>query len=258
MSTAYPKTENLFAAVGEGKERRMIRSYRLPEFGQIAQWLVTEKIDGTNIRLELNGGRSFTASVEGRTDAAQLPKNFVSEAIGDLEQLRFGLIEALNRLIPERSDDAWAMTIYGEGYGAGIQKGGGSYSPTKKLRIFDVVTYRLVDTGLLLPDWQRSTPLWRTWADVEATADALGIPTVPVVMRGAPTEMVADWAEDGVHSAVAGLEGTDDILAEGLIARTDPYLYNHRGGRVMFKCKTEDMRKMAQAEREHDLTPATA
>ena len=43
------------------------------------------------------------------------------------------------------------------------------------------------------------------------------------------------------YSRVAAVEnGKLDFVPEGVIARTDPYLFDSRGGRVMWKLKYKD------------------
>ena len=47
----YPKIETLFNR--DEKFKVVEGDYRLPEFENIKQWDVTEKIDGTNVRVRL-------------------------------------------------------------------------------------------------------------------------------------------------------------------------------------------------------------
>ena len=72
----------------------------------------------------------------GKTNIAQLHADLVT-------WLRTNVtVEKLRVVFP----DSWAV-IYGEGYGAGIQKGGG-HSPTKKFIVFDVLV-----EGKWWPTW---------------------------------------------------------------------------------------------------------
>lgn len=71
----YPKIETLYNR--DEKTHRVIpEQLRLAEFGNIRRWQITEKVDGTNIRIGLSpdGNVSFN----GRTDNAQLPAPLVS------------------------------------------------------------------------------------------------------------------------------------------------------------------------------------
>lgn len=113
----YPKIETLLDRdpvtfkVIEGK-------WRLPEFGYLAacDWEFTEKVDGTNVRVGWDGQ---ALRFGGKTDNAQMPTT---------------LLTRLSEMFtPERLAATFGaatdtdVTLYGEGYGAKIQKGGGNY-----------------------------------------------------------------------------------------------------------------------------------
>jgi hypothetical protein len=98
-----------YATVLEGQ-------YATPEFEYLKQniWMFTEKVDGTNIRVQWN-----RESVEfaGKTDRADIPTC---------------LREKLQEMFAPEVFLPWeapALTLYGEGYGARIQKGGGTDIP---------------------------------------------------------------------------------------------------------------------------------
>lgn len=99
-----------------------------PEFEYLAgnQWEFTEKVDGTNIRVMLNDGK---ISFGGKTDNASLPAALVNRLEGRFHP-------QLDRLIEMFPDGA---CLYGEGYGARIQKGGGNYRPDQDFVLFDVL-----------------------------------------------------------------------------------------------------------------------
>jgi hypothetical protein len=110
--------------------------------------------------------------------------------------------------------------LYGEGYGAGIQKGGGEYSPTKKFILFDV----LVDGK-----W------WLSQENVEDVAAKLGIDVVPdfgLMTLEEATELV----RVGFKSRLNG--GLKD--AEGLVGRPEEALFDKKGHRLIVKLKTKD------------------
>ncbi len=244
----YPKTENVW--VRDEETHKLVEdSFRLPQFEQIAYWHVTEKIDGTNIRVILDWAYDEemdlwrpVVDVRGRTDKASLPKNFVQEAF-DVEE-PYELTEDLLRALAAITDqnildltlDPVMMVLYGEGYGAGIQSGGG-YAPSKRFRSFDVRTYKgIVEHGSWGPG------LWRTWDDVVQVSLSLGVKTAPVLHDEAPFAFVKSVVKGGLGSTVAREDGGDILTpAEGVIARTNPYLYDYRGNRVMFKLKGKDL-----------------
>jgi len=230
--SAYPKTENLFERDLETK-KLISGKLRISEYGQIQHWWVTEKIDGTNIRIDYDL-QTNTLDVLGRTDAASLPKNFIDEALPHLtpELCR----DALFTLLGEKmTDEGWAFTVYGEGYGPGIQKNGGRYAEKKSFAIFDVVTYRIVP-GLTIDERSvRSRGYWRPWNDVKKVAAGLRLHTVPVLGQIHRT-VIEGKVKEGFLSALG-----DNPPAEGVIARTDPYLFLWDRKRAMFKLKTKDL-----------------
>ena len=95
-------------------------------YGIVNPWIWTEKIDGTNIRAIWKDGK---LTFGGKTDNAQIHADLVKwlyeHITPDLLRIAFPA-------------DVTDVVIYGEGYGAGIQKGGGMYSSEKKFIVFDV------------------------------------------------------------------------------------------------------------------------
>lgn len=219
----YPKIETLYERenathfVVDGK-------LRLPEFGLASRWLVTEKIDGTNVRIilaqggEANLSPSPSVVYRGRTDAAQMPP-----ALLDMLRERFPAEKVLAAFDP--GTDA---VIYGEGYGPKIQKGGGNYRSDPGFRVFDVVVFG--SHGRL---W------WLNWGQMEDVARKIGTETVPVIAKDVTLSEAVEYV---VHrSDVASLEkGDDTVPQEGIVARTDPLLFMRNGQRLVWKLKKRD------------------
>ncbi len=116
----------------ENKGRIIEGCYSTPEIEYLKdnKWIFTEKVDGTNIRIEWV--RNVSRKFGGRTDNAQIPAPLFEK----LEEL-FPL-EKLDSAI--KTEDADFLTLYGEGYGAKIQKGGGYYkSDGVGFVLFDVL-----------------------------------------------------------------------------------------------------------------------
>lgn len=111
------------------------------------------------------------------------------------------------------------VVIYGEGYGAGIQKGG-LYSPTKKLIVFDV----LVDGK-----W------WLNWENTCDVATKLGLDAVPFVGEMTLEESTA-MVRAGFQSKLNG----GQMRAEELVGRTLEPLFDKKGARLIVKLKTKD------------------
>jgi hypothetical protein len=115
------------------------------------------------------------------------------------------------------------VVIYGEGYGAGIQKGGG-YSKTKRLIVFDV---------LVAGKW------WLDWENTCDVAAKLGLDVVPFVGE-MPLEEGIEMVRRGFTSPLAEKMTGEIIPAEGLVGRTVEPLFDKHGHRIIIKLKTRD------------------
>jgi len=202
----YHKIQTVFDRDPATKHRTLIEGqWAKPEFELLAdlQWEWTEKIDGTNIRI-IRDADGVTYG--GRSDNAQIPAhltNHLVETFGD------------NQALLDLGEN---VTLYGEGFGARIQKGGGNYIPD--------------GCGFILFDVKIGDYLLRR-EDVYDVAKRLGIPAVPVVGFGT------------LHEAVDLVRGTmmsafGPFVAEGLVMRPQVDLYDRSGHRVIAKIKTKD------------------
>ncbi len=206
----YPKIQTLFKRDMSNKGRIIEGCYSLPEIEYLKDniWVFTEKVDGTNIRIEWvrKIGRKFG----GRTDNAQIPAVLIQR----LEELF--TTEKLNNAIS--TEDADFLTLYGEGFGARIQKGGGNYNP-------DGVDFILFD--VLVAGW------WLKREDVTKIAESLGIKVVPIVGKGTLQEGV-ELIRNGLGSAWGSFP------AEGIVMRPEIELKTRAGNRIITKIKHKD------------------
>src|SRR5215467_6984325 len=111
----YTKIQTIFK---RDERRRIVEgSYTLPEFEYLKDniWVFTEKVDGTNIRVMWNANE-HSLKFGGKTDQAQIPVTL-------LYRLQEIFKESLLAEIFPETD----VCLYGEGYGAKIQKGGANY-----------------------------------------------------------------------------------------------------------------------------------
>lgn len=183
--------------------------WRTPEFAYLAEseWLWTEKVDGTNIRVMWDGN---TVRFAGKSDNAQI---------------HAGLFAVLTGALPDWAlDDVFGADggcLYGEGYGAKIQKGGGNYKTDgQDLVLFDVK----------VGDW------WLKRKDVEDVAGRLGVKVVPVIDHG-PLVGAVNLAQRGFQSDWGAFD------AEGLVVRPAVPLCARDGSRVIGKIKARDFVK---------------
>jgi len=202
----YPKIQTVYLRDPATKYRTLLKEFARPEFEYLAnnEWVFTEKVDGTNIRIGWDGERIVLG---GRTERAQIPAFLVNKL-----QEMFPPGKFLS-LYPDLQ-----MTLYGEGYGARIQKGGGNYIP-------DGVSFILFDVMI--------NDNWLARENVEDIAAKLDIDVVPIVGHGCLAYAV-DMARNGFQSHI----GTQ--VAEGLVMRPAVELCNRRGQRVITKIKHKD------------------
>jgi len=233
----YHKIESVFKRDPENNFKTFLDGeWSIPEFRSLAdaQWYATEKIDGTNCRIEVgeNGYR-----IGGRTDNAQLHPEMV-----DVLQL-FG-----NRAFHERLG---GLTLFGEGCGPGIQKGGESYGYKKSFILFDV---QVTSSGIFL-----------TRSDVENIASKLNMRVVPRVWNGTLNEAV-DTFKDMSDAVVAGkpLPEKDPLYSiirsrrgdgftkrswlEGWVLKPTVELNTRLGARIITKIKIRDYPGMMYGE----------
>lgn len=207
MSTLYPKISSPFKRFTEGPKRNRldVGNWSKPEFEILADldWTWTEKVDGTNVRVIWDG---FKVSFGGRTDNAQMQTS---------------LLAVLNNLFPEELLEQQfgqnAAVLYGEGYGAKIQKGGGNYRQDQGFALFDVK----VGGWWLLPD------------GVADVAHGLKLDTAPLCLVGSV------W--NAIETVSADMPSNwGDFTAEGLVGRPPLGLVGRSGDRLLLKVKTVD------------------
>lgn len=212
----YHKINTMFKRDMDGNKKLIEGEWADPvlEYLKDNDWTFTEKVDGTNIRVYwLPWGEGDPIEVTppavrfgGRTNNALIPAKLV-------EHLQ-------HTFTTEKLADTFPRTpvvLYGEGHGAGIQKGGDNYSATQQFVLFDV--------------WVGRIYLQRH--NVEDIATRLGIPVVPVIGHGSLNDAIK-MVKIGIGSAWG------DFEAEGVVARPTVELLDRRGFRIITKIKAKD------------------
>ena len=218
----YQKIQTLF----KRDERNIIipDQFTYPEFEVLKdlKWECTEKIDGTNIRIELessgNPEDGIIMSFKGRTDKAIIPEHLLTKLNWIFDRER--LMEVLN--ITDETQDC-NITLYGEGYGAKIQKGGNYISNDVNFILFDVK----------IGKW------WLDRESIKDIANKLGINVVPLMGYMTIPEAI-EYVKKGFKSTIAE---NKDYDAEGLVLKTPCGLLKRDGERLITKIKTVDFRK---------------
>jgi ATP-dependent RNA circularization protein (DNA/RNA ligase family) len=213
----YHKIQTVFLRDPATKYKTLLDGqFAKPEFGYLkdCQWIFTEKVDGTNIRvdyLDRVNNMFYTMKYGGRTDNAQIP-TFLYDKLQELFPY-----EKLEYLYPETS-----MTLYGEGYGAKIQKGGGNYiSNGCNFILFDVMI----------------NGNWLERENVEDIAEKLGIKIVPIVYRGTLCDGIGMLEANYIPSRLR------DTPPEGIVIRPKVELKDRRGQRIITKLKLKDFHR---------------
>lgn len=204
----YHKIQTVFKRDMETRNGKTLLEgqWTLPEFEYLANntWVFTEKVDGTNIRVMFKDG---AVTFGGKTDSAQLPAQLVIR-LNDL------FLPMAKKLQDVFGCDA---CLYGEGYGAKIQKGGENYRQDQDFVLFDV----------RVGDW------WLQRSDVEDVASKLGIDIVPIIGEGT--------LYDAIENAKQGIKSSwGDFQAEGIVARPKVELKTRNGHRIITKIKCRD------------------
>lgn len=192
-------------------KKLLVGEFALPEFKYLAHndWVFTEKVDGTNIRIMFDGQQ---ITFGGKTNQAQIPALLVAR----LQTLFLPQIETFRLKFQD------GVCLYGEGYGARIQKGGGNYRPDQNFVLFDV----------------KIGDFWLERNNVEEIATALGIEIVPIIGTGTLQDMV-DKTAVGFKSVWGNFQ------AEGIVARPAVELKARNGARIITKIKHKDFAEIA-------------
>lgn len=207
----YHKIQTVYKRDPATKHKTLLEGdFSLPEFDYLKnnEWVFTEKIDGTNIRVLIAGGKAF--GYKGKTDNANNPA-FLTDVLNSIFQ-------PLEKSIQEAFGDGTA-TLYGEGYGQKIQSGG-KYRQDHGFVLFDV----------------KIGEYWLHRPDVEDIASKLGLEVAPVIGSGTLQTMVG-MAKEGFKSKWG------DFFAEGIVARPKVELKTRSGDRIITKIKYKDFLK---------------
>jgi hypothetical protein len=212
----YHKIQTIFKRdMTQKKAPLILGEYSLPEFEYLKDnlWVFTEKVDGTCIRVMWDGEK---VTFGGKTDNAQMPV-FLLYKLQELfegDEKRYHFVKQFG----VSADDPVQVCLYGEGYGARIQKGGGNYIP-------DGVSFVLFDVKI--GEW------WLQRADIEEIAHTFDLKIVPVIGEGTLSDAV-EFAKKGFPSQWG------DFLAEGIVLRPKTELRTRAGHRIITKIKHRD------------------
>jgi len=220
----YPKINTLWKRDEKNKFNIIEGDFSKEEFKNIERWHITEKVDGTNIRILYNGEEPI---FYGRSDEAQIPTFLL-----DYLKKTFTK-ELLSKQFPEAKN---GIVLYGEGYGNKIQAVGRKYSKDVSFILFDV----------LIDGW------WLEQKDVTDIASKLGILRTPILKIINSIPQVIDYIKSIPASTLS--EAHSMLPMEGIVARSEPLMLFRDGKPIMWKLKTKDYIKLEQGGRHSSHT----
>ena len=208
----YPSIPTVWERDPENKMRTLIEGRWANENLEALHhlnWTWTEKVDGTNVRIELG---KYGARIAGRAEGSHIPNRLVPI----LQMVADRVVTVFQDIIAANHDSV--VTVFGEGYGNKIQKDGNLYLP-------DHVGFVLFDINV--------DGTWYRRDAVEHYGRELPVRTVPMVGKG-PLQDAVRLAREGFAS------DWGPFPAEGLVMRPPIELFDNRGNRVITKIKTKD------------------
>jgi hypothetical protein len=188
--------------------------YSLPEFETITRWTITEKIDGTNIRIIWDAD-TMELKIKGRNEDSMIPPHLLEY----LQQTFY--FKNLKDIFPKGQ-----TILFGEGFGPKIQCGE-YYSDTPKFALFDVYH----------DGW------WFERDNVHDVAEELEIVEAPLITND---DCTAIWNTDQIVNYVKSKPKTCLLTEqwyeiEGIVARPYPMLRTRNGAPIFFKLRCKDV-----------------
>lgn len=216
----YTKINTLYKRDEKGKI--MLGDFSRPEFAYLynVKWKAFEKVDGTNMSYYWDG---HNMQIHGKSENASISSRLLTVMEGLLNE------DKLREVFPIKYDEngnevPFMVRIYGEGYGVGIQKCGGSYiQKNNHFRVFDI----------------KINDFWLEWDNVLDICSKLGLDVVYDYGEMTLAE-AEEFVKNGFFSPIAE---NKELKAEGLVLRPLVQFTNRMGERVMVKIKTCDYKK---------------
>ena len=210
----YQKINNIFKF--DEKYRTIIGITDTYQALKDIEWIGTEKVDGTNIRIYWDGHK---IQIAGRTEKSQIPNHlmnylsnlFLTQEMEYVFEQMFGEKETY---------------LFGEGYGFKIQTNGDKYFEDRKN-----VGFILFDVNINGFDLSRD--------NVNDIAEKLGLKSVPVVFEGNLNEAI-----EFVKKHPMSTLGDNSHEMEGLVLQPIIQLCDSKHNLIKCKCKYVDVIKL--------------
>lgn len=219
----YSKIQTLYKRDEHGKI--IAGDFTYPEFKYLFHndWICEEKIDGTNMRIELSRSSleesKWHVSYKGRTDNANIPTGLIEAMRNTFDKVEW-------ETILEPKENVLSITLFGEGVGPKIQGHCGQ-------------TYLDGEYGFILFDiniggW------WMPRKFIEGIANKLNIKTAPVIHESMSIQIAVQLVRQGFKSRLAPRKYNLD--AEGLVLKNPYGLRMRNGERLILKIKARDFK----------------
>lgn len=201
------------------KDEKFLNTKELSQELPIGNWIKTEKIDGTNIRIIITKPKE-DGSRELLIGSRKLILN--EEDKGSKQYLDCLKDINMNKLLEYFKDVDSTIIIYGEGYGAGVQKGG-IYSKEKNYRVFDIRIGRAYQDFKYVKKVCINNQL--NLVPIVSVVDKINYQECLESLRCFENTLINDG---------------DGGIPEGLVYKFEPVLLNKYGERLIFKIKRKD------------------
>jgi Rnl2 family RNA ligase len=227
------------------KYPEIVRLDKRPEILSVKQVVATEKIHGTNFRLFFPAGMTGLDDIRfgGRNDEFDAGTDgfYGGRPVRWFRDRRV-LLERMFEVFTSYGFSD--ITVFGEAFGAGIQKG-------VRYVASDEVLFRAFD--LMVGD------NFVTYDIFVKVCEEAGLPRVPEVWRGEPSVGAFDalLEQDSVEAKNNGVTAEGN-LSEGVVIRSNPLLRDVFGQWLIIKHKSEKFAEVAKKGTSNgvDLTPA--
>ena len=205
------------------KDDKFLNKEELSQYLPKGIWILTEKIDGTNIRIILTKPEE-----DGTRQIFVGSRKLLLNKEDKGSKQYFDCIEEinLNKIKEYFKDVNSTVIIYGEGYGAGVQKGS-IYSSKKNFRVFDI----------------RIGQAYQDFDYVQKVCIDNQLNLVPIFGE---VDLIH---YEGCINDLNNFENTlikegDGGKPEGLVYKFEPVLLNKYGERLIFKVKFKDFHNL--------------
>lgn len=217
------------------KYPELVRLEKRPEILAVKQVVATEKIHGTNFRVHFPAGATSIDEVRFGGRNEDFGDGTTSFYGGRPVQWFKSQADLLERMLAVFGSYGFAdVTVFGEAFGAGIQKGIRYATDDKVLfRAFDIMVNENFVTYDLFVE----------------LCDKAGLPRVPEIWRGEPSLAAFDALLEKT-STEAERNGVVDAAnySEGVVIRSNPLLRDVFGQWLIVKHKSEKFSEVAKAD----------